>query len=149
MNTGSKALAFASKIVPPIAGIASFMGDPLADGRANNLKDVFDFMKGHILGWQFPDLGKWWNAGMNLPQYSGPIIGGLLAGLGIPMLQSFVKHSGFTLPEAINSSLELLKRTAAASFAGGMAGMILWLPGSIKTQGVTGLPEVVGQIWQN
>lgn len=127
-TTGTKALSFAGRILPPLAGTLAFFGDPIAPPRGIS-KDALRFMVERLSQWHFPDLGRLWSDICNVPVYRNNIIGAGVATIGIPIAQKLLRDFGLPIPKTVDGTLNVLKRTAAGAFTGGVAAALMWLPG--------------------
>lgn len=143
--SGEKALSMVNKIAPPVAGALAFFADPIQHGLQWGWESMLtNFMATRILNWRFRNPIELFRHAAKFPVYSDNIIGGGIAAVGIPIVQSLLKDLGIPLPETVHKILNVFKRTGAGAFAGGCAAAMTWLPGDTAKWGGTSVTLPTG-----
>lgn len=122
-NSGNAALGIAGKILPPVAGVLSFLHEPLSAGA--DLNSIGNYVWNSLRSWSFPDLGKLISDFTS----DGALMAGGITAIAVPIAQKFIKDMGVELPSTINTTASIIKRTAASTFGGRAAAQLLWKQG--------------------
>lgn len=143
--SGEKALSMVGKVLPPVAGALAFFADPLAEWSVMGFEPMVKKFANRLMHWRFTNPINLFRTALTFPVYHDNIVGGAIAAIGIPIVQSLLRSFKIPLPDTVNSVLDIFKRTGAGAFAGGAAGAMTWLPGAMAVWSGAA-PAVAGPI---